>query len=126
MPNRHTIFRGVEEVVEEILMPDSTMLGRKTPQPHSKDIHMQKANLGPIPKRDVQPAPALSFRRIPQTSLRSDSNVFSRGVFGRFFCGWGCEFGGDCVGAFVVTGAEEVFGAAVGYVGFCCCFESGV
>jgi len=87
---------------------------------------MQKADLGPIPKRDVKPAPALVFRRIPKTSLRSYADIFSRGVFRRFFCGWGCEFGGDGVGALFVAGAEEVFSAAVGYVGFCCCFEGGV
>lgn len=47
MFTHQAVLGGIEEVVEEVLVPRRGVGGRKGTQPDSKDVHMQERYLSP-------------------------------------------------------------------------------
>lgn len=123
MPHRHAIFGRVEEVVQQVLLPDAHVLGGELAQARGERVHVQVHDLRPHVEGHWQLEAAGGFRREPPALAEPD--VFAFVVLGRGLRGLLVD-GGDGVGACLGAGFEEVFGCAVGDVGFCGGFGDGV
>jgi len=117
MPHRHPILGHVEEMIEQILMPDLYVIGGEAAQAHRETVHVQHHHLRPGIERHVQRQSALGFGRVPHHAAGLGlAHVFLRRVLGRRLRRRAFDRRDD-VGALGAAGAHEGLGAAVGDVG---------
>ena len=45
--NRHAVLSGIEEMIQQILMPVARVVGGEHPQAHSEQVHVQERDLRP-------------------------------------------------------------------------------